>query len=250
MTSPDRSRSRSPRRRAAPAAPRKARSLAAQRAFAARRRRAPAKPAPAAPRGRRRQPGAERRALVLDAAAARFAEHGFAGTPLSEIARAAGLSEAMLIKLFGSKLALFEALIERQIARTGGAALLSPERAAGSDDLAFFRDFAHTVLTLGRAESSFLRVLFFGALEGSELAVMFHRLRIQAIVGYVAGYVRRRVREGAFRSVDPEAAARAFLGMLSEDALSQAFRIGEKPSHDPAELADVFAGIMVRGLAR
>lgn len=195
-------------------------------------------------------PGAERRALVLDAAVARFAEHGFAGTPLSEIARAAGLSEAMLVKLFGSKLALFEALIERQIARTGGAELLSPARASGTDDLAFFRDFAETVLVLGRAESTFLRVLFFGALEGSELAVMFHRVRIQAIVGYVAGYVRRRVREGAFRRVDPEAAARAFLGMLSEDAFSQAFRVGEKPSHEPAELAATFAEIMVRGLAR
>ncbi|MBK7975420.1 MAG: TetR/AcrR family transcriptional regulator [Deltaproteobacteria bacterium] len=251
MTSPDRTGSRA-RRAARGAQPRKARSLAAQRAFASSRGRAGLAPnPPAAPAARRRRlPGAERRALVLDAAVARFAEHGFAGTPLSEVARAAGLSEAMLIKLFGSKLELFEALIERQIARTGGAALLSPERACGTDDLAFFREFAETVLRLGRAEVPFLRVLFFGALEGSELAVMFHRIRIRAIVDYVAGYVRRRVREGAFRRVDPEAAALAFLGMLSEDTFSHAFRVGEKPSHDPETLAVTFAEIMVRGLVR
>ncbi len=181
---------------------------------------------------------------------ARFAEHGFAGTTLAHVADEAGLSEAMLVKLFGSKLGLFEALIEHQMARTGGRELLSPEAAATNDPVAFFRGFAEKVLRLGRDEIAFLRVVLFGALEGSELAQMFHEVRIRAIVDYVAGYVARQVRAGRFRRVDPEIAARAFLGMLSEDAFSRAFRVGERSRHTPEALAQTFAEILVRGLRR
>ncbi len=188
--------------------------------------------------------------LVLEAAVARFAEHGFAGTTLAHVASAAGLSEAMLVKLFGSKLGLFEALIEHQMARTGGRDLLAPAAATTDDALAFFRGFAEKVLRLGREEVAFLRVVLFGALEGSELARMFHEVRIRAIVDYVASYVDRQIRAGRFRRVDAETAARAFLGMLSEDAFSRAFRVGEGSPHSPEELARTFAEIVVRGLRR
>src|SRR5881628_309443 len=52
-----------------------------------------------------------RRQMILDAARAVFARHGFHGAGTSEIARSAGCSEPMLYKHFASKQALFAAVL-------------------------------------------------------------------------------------------------------------------------------------------
>jgi AcrR family transcriptional regulator len=66
-------------------------------------------PSPAA---RRRLTGAQRRALILDAACHEFAQHGFQGASTADIARRAGCSEPMLYKHFASKAVLFAAVLE------------------------------------------------------------------------------------------------------------------------------------------
>jgi AcrR family transcriptional regulator len=56
---------------------------------------------------------AERRRLLVDAAIAEFGLHGFAGTTTDAIARRAGISQPYVVRLFGTKKALFHAAIER-----------------------------------------------------------------------------------------------------------------------------------------
>lgn len=67
-------------------------------------------PPPAAPR-RRLDPEA-RRGQILDAAVAYFAEVGFGGTT-RDLARRAGVTQALLYKYFGSKAELTEAVFAR-----------------------------------------------------------------------------------------------------------------------------------------
>jgi len=55
----------------------------------------------------------ERREMVLEAAVAEFALHGLAGTSTEDVARAAGISQPYLFRLFPTKKALFLALVER-----------------------------------------------------------------------------------------------------------------------------------------
>lgn len=62
---------------------------------------------------RRRLPPAERRALILQAAGRLFAERGFDGTRLDEIAAAAGVTKPILYRHFTDKTALYVALLER-----------------------------------------------------------------------------------------------------------------------------------------
>jgi AcrR family transcriptional regulator len=61
----------------------------------------------------RRLTAEERRAAILEAAAPLFAERGFHGIRTAELARAAGVSEALLYKHFPSKEELYAALRER-----------------------------------------------------------------------------------------------------------------------------------------
>jgi AcrR family transcriptional regulator len=62
---------------------------------------------------------AERREALVEAAVAAFAEHGYHGTPTTEIARAAGISQAYLFRLFPTKSALYVAAVDRCYARLG-----------------------------------------------------------------------------------------------------------------------------------
>jgi AcrR family transcriptional regulator len=60
---------------------------------------------------------AERREALVEAAVAVFAARGFHGTPTTEIAKAAGISQAYLFRLFPTKSALYVAAIDRCYAR-------------------------------------------------------------------------------------------------------------------------------------
>jgi AcrR family transcriptional regulator len=60
-----------------------------------------------------RQTAEERRNAVLDAATKEFAVKGYHGTSTEDIARAAGISQPYLFRLFGSKKELYLATVER-----------------------------------------------------------------------------------------------------------------------------------------
>jgi len=79
--------------------------------------------------GRRRDAAATQQAL-LDAAAKLFAERGFDRTTVRDIAGEAGVNQALLFRYFGTKEALFEAVMAR-----GGRehlAATTPERLFGA----------------------------------------------------------------------------------------------------------------------
>jgi AcrR family transcriptional regulator len=60
-----------------------------------------------------RHTAAERRDAVLDAATTEFAAKGYHGTSTEDIARAAGISQPYLFRLFGSKKDLYLATVQR-----------------------------------------------------------------------------------------------------------------------------------------
>lgn len=56
---------------------------------------------------------ADRRELLLKAAAEQFAERGYRGADMSAIAAAAGVTKVIVYRAFGSKQSLYEALLDR-----------------------------------------------------------------------------------------------------------------------------------------
>ncbi|HEU0019595.1 MAG TPA: TetR/AcrR family transcriptional regulator [Thermoleophilaceae bacterium] len=62
---------------------------------------------------RRRMPTAERRAVILATAGPLFAEDGYAGTRLDDVAAAAGVTKPILYRHFDSKKALYIALLDK-----------------------------------------------------------------------------------------------------------------------------------------
>src|SRR5881397_3031749 len=67
-----------------------------------------------APRNHRSS-GQERQASIIAAAASLFAQKGFNGTTTREIAKTAGISEALLFKYFPTKRALYAAILAEKV---------------------------------------------------------------------------------------------------------------------------------------
>jgi TetR/AcrR family transcriptional regulator len=59
----------------------------------------------------------DRRELVLTAATTVFGERGYVGTTTDAVARAAGVSQPYVVRMFGTKEALFLAVLERALQR-------------------------------------------------------------------------------------------------------------------------------------
>ncbi len=66
----------------------------------------------AADRAPTRLPAAQRRAQLLDAALATFAERGFDGASMNDVAEAAGVTKPVLYQHFASKQALYRELVD------------------------------------------------------------------------------------------------------------------------------------------
>ncbi len=190
----------------------------------------------------------DRKDLVLRRAAELFSRSGFSGTTTADLAKASGTSEAMLYKLFGSKQGVYAALIERQV-QSHGDGIFPREAAARKDDREVLSVMAREFLKSCDRDPPFMRLLHFSALEGNELADMFYESRIRKVIGFLSDYLRGRIREKAFRRVNPDLASLAFLGMLSQYVMArQVFGMAEASTVSTKTAAKTFVDLFLRGL--
>src|SRR5271169_3666269 len=117
---------------------------------------------------RQRMPAAERREMVLEAAVAEFAAHGLAGTSTEDVARAAGISQPYLFRLFPTKKALFLALVGHGFGRVREAFVEAVGELTGEDAMHAMAE-AYGELLRDRDELM-LQMHFYGACDDEEIA--------------------------------------------------------------------------------
>lgn len=166
----------------------------------------PARSTAARPSGQTRQAG------IIAAAAALFAAKGFQGTTTKEIAKTAGISEALVFKHFPTKRALYAAILAEKSPLDDLLAAVDAAAHKRNDRQVFTLIAGHRIRR--HTDSTLLRLLLFSALEGHALSAMFFRTQHRVFYDYLAGYIERRIRDGAFRRMDPLLAARSFIGMV------------------------------------
>jgi len=79
----------------------------------------------------------QRRELILEAATSVFGERGYVGTTTDAVARAAGVSQPYVVRMFGTKERLFLEVLQRALDRllaTFRAAIADPTPFVGADD--------------------------------------------------------------------------------------------------------------------
>jgi AcrR family transcriptional regulator len=200
--------------------------------------------------------GDERRVQILQTAVELFSQRGFKGTTTKEIAKAAGVSEAMVFRHFASKDELYAAIIDNKGCQDGVHKFPWEENSVlrkameDKDDLAVFYNLAFDALNKHQTDVAFMRLLFYSALEEHELAERFFGEFIARIYVFIGGYIEERQRDGAFRQLDPRIAVRSFLGMMIHHSLNNILWDKNRKLLDISneEAARNFAEILVRGI--
>src|SRR5260370_34243116 len=164
----------------------------------------------------------ERRASIVRAATRLFGEKGFRGTTTREIAAAVGVSEPVLYEHFKTKSDLYSAIIDAASQEGAGTIEAAIEKyAVFEDDTRFFEELANMIVAWHSETTDFVRVLLFSNLENHELKDVFIERTSSRFINAVARCIERRIRNGSMRPVNPDVAARAFLGMVSNYALHE-----------------------------
>ena len=116
----------------------------------------------------------DRRELVLRAATRAFGERGYVGATTAEVAKAAGVSQPYVVRLFGTKEALFLAVLERALERLLAAfraALAGASPADAACDTAELHGRLGTAYAELLADRGLLLSLMHGFILGSDPAI-------------------------------------------------------------------------------
>lgn len=196
-----------------------------------------------------RMRGEERHAAIVRSAIHLFAEKGFRGATTRELASSLGVTEPVLYQHFKTKRDLYAAIIEAKSQQASERVHSLRPFAESGDDRAFFTRLAEQILRRYDDDPETTRLLLFSSLEGHELAGDFFERMFSDFYELVLDYIRRRIRDGAFRSVDPEIAARGLIGMIGYHGLVEQLFPGYFAKRSRRRVAQEMVSIFLTGIS-
>lgn len=192
-----------------------------------------------------------RRQDILSAAEKVFSKKGFKGATTKELAAKAGIHEAVLFRHFPNKRELYREAVEAKLARNRPGALEQMGKSAESrDDRGFFEALALGLLTRFEEDPSIPRLILYSALEEHEApgVVAERQLRVEQPT---LNYISKRIREGAFRKIDPNHAVLAFGAMLFGYIVRQQIvGMAARKAFDRKKIAKSFVTIFLEGMQK
>ena len=213
----------------------------------------PIKPRPAAldvesvTRWRRR--AGERPDEILNAALDEFLAKGFDAARMEDIAARAKLSKAGVYLYFDSKLALLQALVDREVKPIANRAT-ALMRAGHADPIGAIRMLA----TFARAAVADARLFAVPRLVISiagrfpEIAERYRLEVVERALGGLTGLIAAGIAKGDFRAVDPAVTARMLAGPIILEALWRHILGGPVLGLDAVATADAQIDILLNGL--
>src|SRR5688572_4501811 len=161
----------------------------------------------------------EARGNIIAAAEELFAERGFAGTSIRDIAQKAGVTGAMLHYYFGNKEKLYHAILEKAvmgirtlISETAASRKPAPEQLAQ-----FIEADANYILKHANLTRIVLREMLTG---GKEITKIFQQYRVNNYA-MLRGIMTEGAQRNELRQMDIDLAPISLMGMLM---IFQAFR--------------------------
>ncbi len=200
---------------------------------------------PAPSLSRRERLKRERQERILDAAAAIFAQRGYHGATVHDIAVAADVADGTIYNYFESKLDLLIALLTRisELEQLPAELALSLQGDVRDFFVAAFRDrLGH----IAEGEELLLAILP-QVFVNPDLRDRFFRQYVLRIARLLEGYVETQIERGRIRPLDARLLTRliqsTFIGMLVMRLL------GDEPLHDAwTEIPEFWATVLFDGL--
>ncbi len=191
----------------------------------------------------------DRRAQIADIAAELFAHKGFSGTTTREIAKKAKVNEALLFRHFPTKEALYTEIINQKIHIK--PEMFNEAAVKAGDDAEVFKTVARFMINQSEEDSTFIRILFFSALEDHRLSSMFFKERTFVLFDFLCNYIERRIKTKVFKNIKPMIAVRAFMGMIFHFIIvEKLFKVPSKWNTPTEETIDQFVEIFLKGILK
>ncbi|MGZ4813871.1 MAG: TetR/AcrR family transcriptional regulator [Terriglobales bacterium] len=183
---------------------------------------------------------------VLRAAAKLFANNGFRGTSVRQIANRAKVNEVTIFRLFNSKRGLYKEVLESKLKETRPLGIPAELKL---QDENIFRALAHDLQQAFDPE--FIRLMFFAALENPEDVRKSVSPQLDQYYSILADYLQTRINCGAIREADPRIMAKALVALLVYDRISSDFSFGAPPSTEtPQAQTGSLLEIWLHGVTR
>ncbi len=192
-----------------------------------------------------RPAAADKRAAILEAATAIFAERGFFGAQVADIARSAGIAAGTVYLYFRSKDEILTSIFDRTMreAIAEGRSAIAGER----DPVERLRRIAGLHLTrMGRDRN--LAIVFQVELrQTTKFMERFSATGLRDYLGLIQETIEDGQARGAFRkTINARTAAKVFFGALDEMATNW---ILSRRKYPLAQQADEIVELIVGGLA-
>lgn len=163
----------------------------------------------------------DKRSQILSAAEKLFADKGFEGTSVRDIAHLAGVNLAMISYYFGSKEKLFEALVEYRSGYTAGVLeeLAQDEHLSPMQKMYKLIDFyVDRILSNYRFHNIISRQ--FSTLQSTDLKEVLMRMK-EKNLEQIQKIMDDGEKLGVFRKVDLELTLASIIGTISQMTLSK-----------------------------
>jgi TetR/AcrR family transcriptional regulator len=185
---------------------------------------------------------------ILAGGLAAFAELGYEGASVRELARRLGVSHNFINDRYGSKAAFWRAAIDHsltaQVARLQAMLTVS-----GEDDLARLRALLHAFHQANVAESDLPRIMQYEAIRGGERLEYVFQHYLVPVRDAVAPLVQGLVEAGRVRPFPPDVMNYAVIAMTSVNAeLPLVSLLGDTFAADPGGFATMLSDILLDGL--
>jgi AcrR family transcriptional regulator len=192
-----------------------------------------------------------RPAEILEAALQIFAEKGFAGARMDDIAHRAGVTKGTIYLYFESKEAVFKTLVRESI----GATLSGVTQAVQSFDgpvreliAMALRAMAHLILTSDRVVIP--KIIIAESGNFPELARFYREEIIDKGMGLMSGLIARGIERGEFRPVPVQHALRLCIAPVLLAAIWRTtFAQFDAEPYDYQGLVDTHLDVLFKGLA-
>jgi AcrR family transcriptional regulator len=194
----------------------------------------------------------DRRKQLIRVAISLFSKNGFSGTTTKEIARAAGVNEAIVFRLFPTKNKLYSAILDYKANEACAEDWIGElrEYTDANDDHGLIRTVVKRIVEHHRKDRDFMRLMCYSALEHHDLAQEFRDKHITPLHKFLRDYIIKRQREGAFQGYSPNAVVRAIIALpLYHSMVKWLFEFKSLDISD-ADAIETFPQLLLDGLRK
>ncbi len=163
--------------------------------------------------------GKNRRQSLIEISSRLFAEQGFQGTTVRQIARECGITEAAIYKHFDNKVHLYEQVILSK-SRQHEITEYLKGMAALDDVEQVLRAVATHILETARKDPELIRMLLYSSLEGFRSSTLLYREFRQPYIQFLREELKARKESGEIRDINHFISSRCFVGMVMDCALN------------------------------